>query len=164
MEHQGNDRMPFWTDGARGFHETQDAWWESALHAMLVLAVVALIVVGIIWLVRRLSAPGGPLATSPAAATPALATGATAPATAAVARADDGAIAALRLRYARGEVDRDTYLTTFADLTGRAEPWPGDRSASEAPTVVGPPTPAEPSGTTEAPASDAEGERPGSSS
>jgi putative membrane protein len=65
--------------------------------AILWVVVLALLVVGAIWLARTLTRPstppGGPAAPSPA-------------------RAE------LDLRYARGELDRDEYLQRRADLEG----------------------------------------------
>ena len=54
----------FWQDGP--YHD-HDAWWTAPLHALFVLLLVALLVVGVIWLVRRLS-PGVSQAATPAVA------------------------------------------------------------------------------------------------
>ncbi len=114
----------FWAEGARHAHEE---WWSGPLHLLFLAAALALLVLGIIWLVRMLaegrpSAVAAPLVTAPPAGAmlvppPGL----------------DPALTELRLRYARGDVDRDTYLQSFADLTGRTEPWPGQ----EEPTASG---------------------------
>lgn len=66
------------------------------LFAMLMqLAVLALVVLGIIWLVRHLSAPGQASRTGGART----------------------ALDELELRYARGEIDRSTYQQMREDLT-----------------------------------------------
>src|SRR6476659_10791001 len=74
----------FFQDGPYHGH---DAWWAAPLHALFVLLLVALLVVGVIWLVRRLS-PAASAAAAPAA-TPAVVGG---PA------ASDPAVATLRMR------------------------------------------------------------------
>jgi uncharacterized membrane protein len=115
---------PYWMYGAQHAHHE---WWAGPLHALVVLAVVALLVVGAVWLVRRLME--GPPTTAVAA-----------PGGGGSTQVSDPAVAELRLRYARGEIERDAYLQSFADLTGRAEAWPG-QVPPEAPTAV-PPAPA----------------------
>jgi len=71
-------------------------WFLFAL--LMQLAVLALVVLGIIWLVRRLSSesstPGGGVSRS--------------------------AIEELEMRYARGEIDRTAYLQMQDDLKKRA--------------------------------------------
>lgn len=62
------------------------------LGALLAMALVVLIVVGITWLVRQLGTEGGRR------------------------RPERSAIAELELRYARGEVDRETYIAIRRDL------------------------------------------------
>lgn len=118
---------PYWMDGGRYAH---DEWWHGPLQLVLFLLVVAALVLGVVWLVRTLrrSAPGA-AAVPGATVAPALAAAPTSPL--------DPAVAELRLRYARGDVDRETYLRAFADLTGRGEPWPGQAGA-EAPTAEQP--------------------------
>lgn len=70
--------------------EMMGGWgWLSALIAI---ALVVLIVVALLWLVRALGE--GPRSTS----------------------SKRGAIDELQLRYARGEVDRETYLAIRRDL------------------------------------------------
>ena len=109
----------FWAEGARHAH---DEWWSGPLHLLFLVAALTLLVLGVVWLVRTLAQGGQPAVTpAPAAAMLAPAPGL------------DPALAELRLRYARGDVDRDTYLQSFADLTGRTEPWPGQ----EEPTASG---------------------------
>jgi uncharacterized membrane protein len=71
-------------------------WWTGPAHVVTVLLLVALIAVAV-WGVLRLTNQRA-----------ALATGAV--------RANDPAGAALRLRYARGEISREEYLGRAADL------------------------------------------------
>lgn len=49
------------------------------------------------------------------------------------ARTEDGALAELRLRYARGEIDRDDFLNRLRDLGGQAPDNPPP--AASAPSV-----------------------------
>ena len=116
---------PYWMYGAQHPHHE---WWWGPLHALVVLAVVALLVIGVVWLVRRFAqAAPTAAAAAPVGVGPPM-------------QVSDPAVAELRLRYARGEIERDAYLQSFADLTGRAEAWPG-QGPPEAPTAV-PPAPA----------------------
>jgi uncharacterized membrane protein len=106
MDHRRGGDFP-WQDGPRYAH---DSWWYGPLHVVFILLLVALLVVGIVWLVRRLQVGAAPLPaspTGPTATTPTL----------------DPAVAALRLRYAQGDVSRDDYLKTMDDLAG-GERWP----------------------------------------
>ena len=50
--------------------------------------------------------------------------------------AGDPAVAALRMRYARGEVSREDFQNAIRDLTGDAPTasWPGAIPAEDAPT------------------------------
>ena len=107
-------------------------WWGGPLHVVLFLLFLALLVAGIVWLVRRLS-PSAVQAAAPAVAV--------APATALAA---DPAIATLRMRYAKGEVSREDFQHAMEDLTGVAEPtaatsgppWPGSEPGEDtAPTA-----------------------------
>jgi hypothetical protein len=110
------DRGPeFWMEGARRAH---DEWWNGPVHLLLFVAALTLLVLGIVWLVRTLSQSSRTASVEP----PSSALGA--------APVLDPALAELRLRYARGDVDRDTYLRSFADLTGRTEPWPGQEETT----------------------------------
>ncbi|HEY7138174.1 MAG TPA: hypothetical protein VIB48_24170 [Acidimicrobiia bacterium] len=59
-------------------------------------------------------------------------------------RVDDGAHAALRLRYARGEITRDEYYETLRDLSHPAGPAPAPWTPPAAPTPSGPPAPPTP--------------------
>jgi uncharacterized membrane protein len=108
-------------------HHGHDGWWDGPFHAILFLLLIALLIVGIVWLLRRLF--------------PALTIPATAPALAqaqAAAIAADPAVAALRMRYAKGEVSREDFQNALTDLTGAgsAEPWPGDAPGEDtAPTA-----------------------------
>jgi uncharacterized membrane protein len=106
-QRHGNDF--YWQQGA---HHAHDGWWSGPLHAIIVLLLLALLVAGVVWLVRRLS---------PAVATQA-AVSAAAPA---AAMAADPAVAALRMRYARGEVSRDDFQHAMEDLTGATSALPG---------------------------------------
>ena len=112
----------YWQDAP---HHGHDGWWDGPLHAIVFLLLVALLIVGIVWLLRRLS--------------PGLTTPATAPALAqAAAIAADPAVAALRMRYAKGEVSREDFQNAMTDLAGAApaEPWPGDAPGEDtAPTA-----------------------------
>src|SRR6476620_6485521 len=119
------DRRPppdfYWQESARRAH---DDWWHGPLHALFFLLFLALLVAGIVWLVRRL-APGVAQAAVPATAAP-VAIGA-APA--------DPAVATLRMRYAKGEVSREDFQNALADLTGAEAPtgsWPGNEPPEEA--------------------------------
>jgi uncharacterized membrane protein len=95
MEH-GHDNDFSWQEGARHAHE---GWWGGPLSFVALLLFMALLVAGVIWLVRRL-APAHALGAAPAAVAP------------------DSAVTTLRMRYARGEVSRDDFQHTLADLTG----------------------------------------------
>jgi uncharacterized membrane protein len=98
-----------WHDG---MHYAHDSWWNGPLHLLLLLLLIALIVVGVVWLVRRLQV--GP------AALPVSSTG-----PAPTAPTSDPAVAALRLRYAQGDVPRDDYLRAMDDLAGTGR-WPAE--------------------------------------
>jgi uncharacterized membrane protein len=123
MEHgRGNDF--YWQEGARHAH---DGWWGGPLHFVVLLLLLALLVAAVVWLVRKLA---------PAAA----ATTAVAPAAPAAAAALDPAVTTLRMRYARGEVSREDFQHTLADLTGAkadTAAWPG--STAEAGDEATPP-------------------------
>ena len=112
----------YWQEGARHAH---DDWWGWPLHAIFFLLLVALLVVGVVWAVRRLSPNAAAQAAVPGAMPAAV-------------PAPDPAVAALRMRYANGEVSRDDFQNAMADLTGTAVagPWPGDDPAEgTAPTA-----------------------------
>ena len=114
----------FWQDGP---HHDHDAWWIAPFHVLFVLLLVALLVVGVVWLVRRLSPEAAQAATPTVAPAGTLAV-AGAPAAA------DPAVATLRMRYAKGEVSREDYQHAIQDLTGEALPasWPGDAPTEDA--------------------------------
>lgn len=67
-------------------------WAAMLISGILGLALIILVVGGIVWLVRQLGRQDGR------------------------GRRDRSAIAELELRYARGEVDRETYLAIRRDL------------------------------------------------
>ena len=115
----GNDE--FWHEGARHAHHE---WWGAPLHMLVFLLLVALLVIGVVWLVRRL-APYPPAGASvPAVMPPPGAIG------------QDPAVAMLRMRYAKGEVSRDEFQRGMEDLTGNAAPWPGAAGSGD---VAAPP-------------------------
>jgi putative membrane protein len=80
------DFMPFGPFGG--------LWLLLALAMQL--AVLVLVVLGIVWLVRKLGAGGG------------------------AQRRESSALDELEVRYARGEIDRTTYLQMREDLSQRA--------------------------------------------
>lgn len=92
-----------------------DRWHDGTplfvhwLFPLLFLAAMALLVV---WAVRRLSA--APPATTAVPATPAT------PAVPPAGSRPDAALESVRMRYARGEIDRDEYLRLVTDLGGSA--------------------------------------------
>jgi uncharacterized membrane protein len=107
MDHgQGNGF--YWQEGARHAH---DGWWDGPLHAIVFLLLLALLVVGVVWLVRRLS-PGAATQAAVPAAMPRAAVAA------------DPAVAALRMRYAKGDVSREDFQHAMEDLTGAASALP----------------------------------------
>jgi len=103
-------------------HET--AWWSSWQGAVII-ALLLLIAGLLIWLLARSG-------TRPSATSGDSGRGG---------RSDDEAVALVRMRYARGELDRDGFDRIMQDLTGRS-PVIADRPESPAPTE--PPTPPEP--------------------
>jgi uncharacterized membrane protein len=125
--HHGPGNDFYWQEGPRHAHDDW-GWWGGPLHAIVFLLLLALLVVGVVWVVRRLS--------------PAVATQAALPAAMpAAAMAADPAVAALRLRYAKGEVWRVDFQHALEDLTGAAPvtaatPWPGTAPGEDtAPTA-----------------------------
>ena len=117
----GNDF--YWHEGARHAH---DGWWNGPLHAIAFLLLLALLVAGFVWLVRRLSVGAATQAAVPSAMSTA-------------ALVADPAVAAVRMRYAKGEVSREDFLHAIDDLTGAATgttPWPGSNPGEDtAPTA-----------------------------
>lgn len=87
----------------------EQGWWAAIIDDLVpLLFLVALVAFGI-WAVRRITDQ----TRIPAGVGP--------PASAAA----DGALEELRLRYARGDLDRDEYLQRFRDLSGEGpEPAP----------------------------------------
>jgi uncharacterized membrane protein len=92
-------------------HHPNAGWWGGPLHLILFLLLLALLVAGVVWLVRYFSRGG----LAPAAAGPALMPTA----------APDPAVAALRMRYAKGEVSREEFQHGMEDLGGVASTPPG---------------------------------------
>jgi uncharacterized membrane protein len=91
-----------WDDAAHGAH----TWWEAV--GAIVPSILLLILIGVVvWGVFRLLHAMTP---APAASIPAVPAGAVA--------GSDPALAQLRLRYARGEVDRQAFLDATRDLGG----------------------------------------------
>lgn len=91
--------------GAQGGH--------GVIGLIFIVVLIALAIVAIVALVRMLRAPHSMAAAVTAAA-----------------RAEDGALAELRLRYARGEIERDDFLSRLRDLGGYPPETP-----SSAPTT-----------------------------
>jgi uncharacterized membrane protein len=113
VNHRRGGEFP-WQEGPRYAH---DSWWYGPLHLVFFLLLIALLVVGIVWLLRRLqlgSAVQPASSTGPTATTPAV----------------DPAVAALRLRYAQGDVSRDDYLQGIEDLIGAGR-WPAEHDQGD---------------------------------
>jgi putative membrane protein len=112
-----NDQRGGGFGGPGGFGPMQDFGRHGGGHPLgwvLMFLLIALLVILAVWIVHRFTRarPGAPV----------LAT-ATGP------RADD-ALTTVRMRYARGEIDRDAFLRINADLGGPPEP------GGEAPTLA----------------------------
>lgn len=122
MDH-GPGNEPYWHEGTR---HVQDDWWGGPLHLIFAVLLLALLVAGAVWLVRRLS-PG-----VTQAAVPAVAGASASPAV-------DPAVATLRMRYAKGEISRDDFQHVMEDLTGvpaSTASWPGSEpEGNTAPTT-----------------------------
>jgi uncharacterized membrane protein len=103
----GGDRNQYWDEGMRHAH---DGWWGGPLHVIVFLLLLALLVAGAVWLVRYFSRGG----LAPAAAGPALMPSGSA--------GPDPAVAALRMRYAKGEVSREDFQHAMEDLVGEDTP------------------------------------------
>jgi putative membrane protein len=104
--------------GPSGSMFPHDTWWMGALHLLPLVLLVVLAGV-VVWGVLRLTAHGAPLLAGVG--------GSTRPPTALPPR--DRALEELRVRYARGEVDRTDYLERSADLGGPPIPEaPADRT------------------------------------
>jgi uncharacterized membrane protein len=125
MDHErGNDF--YWREGAYRAH---DDWWGGPLHLLVFLLFLIALVAAVVWLVRRLF----PVATVQAIA----------PAAAPAVLAADPAVAALRMRYARGEVSREDFQHTMEDLTGAAAATDSTAAAAAAATTPWPGSPGE---------------------
>jgi putative membrane protein len=85
----------------------QDSWWIGALHLLPLFLLVVLAGV-VVWGVLRLTSRGTPLMAGVGDPTPM--------------PPYDPALEELRVRYARGEVDRIEYLERSADLGGPTIP------------------------------------------
>jgi putative membrane protein len=96
-----------------GWQVEHHGWWPGIDGELIpLLFLVAVIVFGI-WAVRRITDSNRLLVTGPRATAGMATAGA------------DGALQELRLRYARGEVDRDEFVERFRDLAGEGpEPPP----------------------------------------
>jgi hypothetical protein len=106
----GGDNNRYWNEG---MHHAHDGWWGGPLHVIVLLLLLALVVAGAVWLVRHFSRGGfAPAAAGPAVLPP-------------VPGAPDPAVAALRMRYAKGEVSREDFQHAMEDLSGAVGPPPG---------------------------------------
>jgi putative membrane protein len=95
-----------------------DAWWQSGFH-LLPLLLFAILIGVLVWGVLRLSSQGV-LASARAGSSPA---GPMPPAGPPPRdQAHDPAMQELRVRYARGELDRSDFLERSADLGGPPTP------------------------------------------
>ena len=95
-----------------GMRHVNDGWWGGPFHVIVMLLLLALLIAGAVWLVRHFSHGGF----APAAAGPAMIPSAS--------LAPDPAVAALRMRYAKGEVSREEFQHALEDLGGVAGPPP----------------------------------------
>jgi len=103
--------------------ERHEATWLAALHAIMPFLVVLALAVLVVWVVLRLSADRGRPVLQPAGWS-----GQPGPRV-------DGALDEVRMRYARGEIDRDEFARRFADLGGGPPPVsPSPPAAPEPPT------------------------------
>lgn len=98
---QGPQGVPVW-----GPYVHHDTWWQSGFH-LLPLLLFAIFIGVLVWGVLRLSSQGafaraGAAGPMPQAGPP----------------ARDQALEELRVRYARGELDRGDFLERSADLGG----------------------------------------------
>ena len=121
---QGPQGMPAW-----GPYVQHDAWWQSGFH-LLPLLLFAILIGVLVWGVLRLSSQDV-FASARAGSSPA---GSTPPAGP---QPRDPALEELRVRYARGELDRSDFLERSADLGGPPTPdgtlgtLPGQPPASD---------------------------------
>jgi putative membrane protein len=102
--------------GAPGWgpYVQHDAWWQGGVH-LLPLLLLAVLIGVIVWGVLRLSSTGA-LAIAGSGGRQG------APGTPAGPPPRDQALEALRVRYARGELDRTDFLERNADLGGPPNP------------------------------------------
>ena len=89
--------MPVW-----GPYVHHDSWWQSGFH-LLPLLLFAIFIGVLVWGVLRLSSQGAIAKATPMPAGP---------------PPRDQALEELRVRYARGELDRSDFLERSADLGG----------------------------------------------
>jgi uncharacterized membrane protein len=97
-----NGPGPGWGHGAgwdEVYHMTHAWWggWEVVLIALLLAALIGVVIWGVLRMTRAPSVTTG-VATVPMTPRP------------------DGALSELRLRYARGEIERDAFLQASEDL------------------------------------------------
>jgi putative membrane protein len=88
---------------------------------LLMFVVLALVVALIVWIVLRVIGSRGSQAQSATAET-----------------AHDDALELVRMRYARGEIDREVFLRTTADLGGAPEPLAAPSAPPEPPAAPSP--------------------------
>ncbi len=93
-----------------GWHGAELFWW------LFLIAFVAFGVFAAVWLLRAGRFQPQPVGAAPHPGQP-------------LESPEDPAIREIRLRYARGEIDRDAFIATLADLGG--SPPPGPRPADE---------------------------------
>ena len=112
---QGPQGMPVW-----GPYVHHDTWWLSGFHLLpLVLFAILIGVIG--WGILRLSSSGALASARAMGSTP-------------IPPLRDHALDELRVRYARGELDRSDFLERSADLGGPPTPdatLPGQPAAPE---------------------------------
>ena len=95
-------------DRPGGWHTVDHGWWPGLIHELVPLLFLAAFVLLAVWAVRRITDERRLVAAAPV--TPGAA---------------DSAIQELRLRYARGELDRDEFVQRVRDLGGEGpEPPP----------------------------------------
>ena len=103
-----------------GPYVQHDAWWQGGLHLLPLLLLIVLIGV-IVWGVLRLSSTGALAIAGNRPGAPA-----TPPGPPFREHPQDQAMHELRVRYARGELDRSDFIERSADLGG--PPNPDDRT------------------------------------
>jgi putative membrane protein len=94
-----------------GWHTVDHGWWPGVIHELVPLLFLAAFVLLAVWAVRRITDERRLVAAGTA---PLVGPGAA-----------DAAVHELRLRYARGELDRDEFMQRVRDLGGEGpEPPP----------------------------------------